>query len=322
VGENAASPLREFGNEMTAEVQKPEPAKLRGRSSRRQTLVFVSVFVVSVLTLLIGYRYAIDTAANDWYLFQVARHTSWMLDKIGDSSELESARHLRVSAAEVRAVMAAWSRGEEVATPEAIAGAAGDALSSWEVYQYRLKQGRRMGFKGALGPRVAFVLQPTIPMRIEEAQAQRKSIEADAALSAEDRTAQLGALDKEIEGLREQLRELNNSKPRGRGQGGRFFHFVVIPECGAIEVMAIFFAAVLAFPTRWWKRLAGIAAGVPIMYAVNILRLSCLAVIGALTNGGKWFKFSHEYVWQAIYLVFVVAVWLAWVEYVVKRKEG
>jgi len=60
--------------------------------------------------------------------------------------------------------------------------------------------------------------------------------------------------------------------------------------------------------------------GLPIMYGVNIFRLSCLAVIGAINNGGVWFDFSHLYVWQAIYIVFVVAVWLAWVEYVVRQR--
>ena len=100
----------------------------------------------------------------------------------------------------------------------------------------------------------------------------------------------------------------------------RSFSFIVISECGAIEVMAIFLAAVLAFPAAWWKRLVGLAAGLPLMYAVNIFRLSVLGVIGALDQDGKWFKFAHEYVWQAVYIVFVVAVWLAWVEYIVRRR--
>ena len=76
----------------------------------------------------------------------------------------------------------------------------------------------------------------------------------------------------------------------------------------------------MAFPTRWWKRALGLVAGIPLMYLVNIFRLSCLAVIGALDGGGQWFNFAHHYVWQAVYIVFVVAVWLAWVEYVVRRR--
>ena len=100
------------------------------------------------------------------------------------------------------------------------------------------------------------------------------------------------------------------------------FHFIVVPECGAIEVMSIFFAAVIAFPTLWRKRLLGVLIGVPIMYCVNIFRLTCLAVIGAYDNGGQWFKLSHEYIWQAIYILFVVVVWLLWIEVIVKGRRS
>lgn len=97
------------------------------------------------------------------------------------------------------------------------------------------------------------------------------------------------------------------------------FTFIVVPSCGAIEVMAIFIAAVIAFPTKWRHRVQGILAGLPLMYVINILRLVCLACLGALDQGGAWFTFVHEYVCQASYVVFVVLVWMAWVEL---GKEG
>ncbi len=108
-----------------------------------------------------------------------------------------------------------------------------------------------------------------------------------------------------------------------RDKLGRSFVFIIVPECGAIEVMAIFLAAVIAFPTRWWKRLLGLLVGLPVMYFVNVFRLSCLAVVGALdTTKDRWvFDFAHHYVWQTIYIVFVVAVWLLWIEYVVKGRK-
>jgi len=60
------------------------------------------------------------------------------------------------------------------------------------------------------------------------------------------------------------------------------------------------------------------------MYGVNIFRLTVLAVVGAIdqSDGRIWFSFAHEYVWQAVYIVFVVAVWLLWVEYVVKGRRA
>ena len=88
--------------------------------------------------------------------------------------------------------------------------------------------------------------------------------------------------------------------------------------------MSIFVAAIVAFPTRIWKRLLGLAGGVPILYSVNLGRLSMLAIIGAYDDspGQKWFTFIHEYVWQGVFIIFVVAVWLAWVEFVVGRRTA
>ena len=85
--------------------------------------------------------------------------------------------------------------------------------------------------------------------------------------------------------------------------------------------MAIFLAAILAFPAPWWRRLAGLLIGIPALFWVNAFRLSFLGVIGAWDAGGPRFKFAHEYVWQGIYIVFVVALWMAWVELLVRRRQ-
>jgi len=76
----------------------------------------------------------------------------------------------------------------------------------------------------------------------------------------------------------------------------------------------------VAFPTLLWKRLAGVLAGVPLLYIVNIFRLSTLAVIGAYVDR-ETFEFAHEVVWQGIYLVFVVALWLGWMELIVRPRR-
>lgn len=100
------------------------------------------------------------------------------------------------------------------------------------------------------------------------------------------------------------------------------FPFVVVSDCGAIPSMSIFLAAVLAFPCVFWKRLVGAVVGVPILYGVNVARLCCLAYIGAMDESRQIFTFVHEYVWQGVYVIFVVAVWLLWVEILVKRNPS
>lgn len=304
---------------MSDESKESEPAPRSGPSSRRRTVTFVSVFVCSVLLLLAAYRFIINTPANDWYLFQVARHTNWVLGKIGYSSELEGREGLRSDPAQIRATLAAWRRGEETASQDEITRTSIAPLTAWEIWAYRVLKARRSGYNGSVGPHVSFTLRPGLTQRIAETEKAIEAAEKDILLDDANREAQLRVLREKLAQLQEAQRADGTPAEKRTRNLGYFFSFIVVSECGAIEVMAIFFAAVIAFPTRWWKRLVGILIGIPIMYLVNIFRLSCLGVIGALTGGGKWFDFSHHFAWQAIYIIFVVAVWLAWIEYLVNR---
>ena len=130
----------------------------------------------------------------------------------------------------------------------------------------------------------------------------------------------LQTLETSILALRKELTEGLKDPKKRKEQQGLYFSFNVVPACGAIEVMAIFLAAVIAFPAPWRSRAWGLLLGLAILYGVNLLRLCCLALIGAFDTGGPWFTFVHEYVWQAIYVIFVVVVWLVWVEVFVQRR--
>lgn len=354
---------------MEEKTQPPAPLSRHGRSSWLQMLVFFTVFVVIVLGLLIGYRYAIDTRTNDWYLFHVARHTAWSLDKVGHVATLEDLSLPGHGAAAKRASIEAWDRGENAATPEAIAAVSRDALSPWESfrhrigrmqgthnpaeiramlaawdrgesypsqedsqtvssaplsfweqYRFRMKKSQRDG--RTAGPRVWFVLRPGLETQARVANDRLRELRDSIEPGADPATPELEALESETKQIQTRLQELRKDPKASPDELGRHFVFIVVPECGAIEVMAIFFAAVIAFPTRWWKKLIGLLLGLPIMYFVNVFRLTCLAVVGAMdTTQDRWvFNFAHEYVWQTVYIVFVVAVWLVWIEYVVRRK--
>lgn len=354
---------------MEEKTQQPGAPPRHGHRPWVQMLTFFTLFVVIVLGLLIGYRYAIDTRTNDWYLFHVARFTAWTLDKVGDTASLEDISLPGYGAAEKRASIEAWDRGENAATPEAIAAASRDALSPWECYRYRL--GRMQGTHSpadiratlaawdrgenapapadiqaassdplslweqyrfrmlksqresrTTGPRVWFVLNSGVETQLRDANERLRELRDSLEPGGSETTPEIDALEAETKALQTRLQELRKDPKANTRELGRYFVFIVVPECGAIEVMAIFFAAVIAFPTRWWKKLIGLILGLPIMYFVNVFRLSCLAVVGAMdTTRDRWvFNFAHEYVWQTVYIVFVVAVWLLWIEYVVRRK--
>jgi exosortase/archaeosortase family protein len=318
---------------MSETPQHSEETHAERHESRRRIVGFVGVFVSTMLILLTAYRYAMPTPANDWYLFQVARDTSWVLGRIGHSSIMERRSVRDMTPRQVRATLAAWRAGRDAATAEEIAAAPDGPLSAWEKWAYRARDARKReeAFKNeaqenrkransAGGPSVFFVLKPGISSEIDELQGRADGISEDQKLDAAEKDRQKAPVQARLEELRRIQQAIYKGERPESDDKTRSFAFAVVSECGAIEVMAIFLAAVLAFPALWWKRLVGIAAGLPLMYLVNVFRLSVLGVIGALDQDGKWFKFAHEYVWQAVYIVFVVAVWLAWVEYIVRRK--
>ncbi len=300
-----------------------EQSEKQTGANRKHIVRFVLVFVCVALAMLISYRYAIHTRLNDWYLFQAARHTAWVLDSI-NYAEIEPFHLGQQAPRETRATIAAWLDGRDAPTPEEIAEADPSLLTRWERWSYRALELRRSPRPRPNGPRVFFVFRDGIGSRITVLSGQINMIESDETLSQQEQREQVAPLQQELRTLRERQRELRTQGDDGEEETSLTFSFILVPECGAIEIMAIFLAAVLAFPTSWRKRGVGIVAGMPIMYGVNILRLTVLAVVGALdqSTGRVWFNFAHEYLWQAVYIVFVVAVWLIWVEYVVKGKRS
>ncbi len=332
--------------------ESPEEEPHSGKTgARRRTIQFVVVFAVSVLLFLWGYERVKMTKANDWYLYQVARSTSWFLGMVGHSSSLGDAKHMERQAAQVRAEMRAWDSGTEAPTATPSPGAPETPLSSWEAWAYKAARFRR-GLAEAekdyealaadsatpapqlaeaqkrlmemqirdIGPLVLFVLKPGPEILLEEARAALEALQKADPPAASD---QLERTQAEVVRLEKESQEAaQNRTEDSYGPRGMTFSFVVIPDCGAIPVMVIFVAAVLAFPATWTARLMGLVMGLPILYAVNVFRLAFLACVGAWDRGREIFNFAHHYVWQGIYIVFVVAVWMAWVELFVKRRQS
>jgi exosortase/archaeosortase family protein len=301
------------------------------------------MFIVYVLTLLTGYRYAINTEANMWYLFSVAHSTSETLTFFGGESSLETrsvtgfTTHPTSTSAAKRAELNEWrgktdavlAEGPDAqpeAEPDATANATPDAtpLVAWERWLYRAYSLVRADKSlQEAGPFVYFRAKAGIDSKISALRVQVNAARGDAAIPVEEGDARLEELTVELKGLEEErkaLREKNGAAWSGRDTS---FGFTLVPDCGAIPSLSIFMGAVLAFPTAWWRRILGLVVGMPFLYGVNVARLASLAVLGAYdtTPGGKWFDFVHHYVWQGVFIIFVVAVWLAWIECIVKRRS-
>jgi exosortase/archaeosortase family protein len=85
-------------------------------------------------------------------------------------------------------------------------------------------------------------------------------------------------------------------------------------ECTGLYVILILFTFLLAYPASWRSRVVGGAIGVTALTIVNVLRISVLVGVAELQP--QLFGYFHEYVWQGLFLILVIAYAMTWVEYV------
>ena len=323
------------------------------KALRRKTIKFVVIFVVSVFALLGLHSAVVETRGNDYYLYQVARSTAFLLNCVGESGRVVG--HPKTypgQEAYIRASLEAWQNGAEAPSRDQFKDVDAPPLTPWESWEYSaaserhelaqlLKKWNEGGevyqndpFNQAevqkvrarisqlenrdRGPTVTFVLRKGLSSQLVDARRALVQVQLDKSLSETEQAAKVEEAKAKVADL-DSKRKAAGKDPKDIEDVG--FSFVVVPDCGAIPTMVIFLAAVLAFPAQWWRKLLGMLTGVPLLFGINTLRLTVLAVIGAWNRGGAIFKFAHEYVWQGIYIIFVVMVWLAWVELLVRRKK-
>ena len=99
------------------------------------------------------------------------------------------------------------------------------------------------------------------------------------------------------------------------------FPVAVIDECTGVYEAVLLSAALLAFPAPWSRTLIGLALGLPLIYAMNLLRILGLLFVGRYVSGPV-FEFMHVYFWQVTMIAMVASVWLAWVLWVVRDADG
>ena len=82
-------------------------------------------------------------------------------------------------------------------------------------------------------------------------------------------------------------------------------------NCNAIYEMGLYVAASLAYPAAARERATGILLAVAVLYVVNVVRVLSLIYFGYLLP--RFFEAAHVYVWQALFLAVLAALWLSWI---------
>ncbi len=88
--------------------------------------------------------------------------------------------------------------------------------------------------------------------------------------------------------------------------------------CDAIEPIALFIAAVLAFPAPLRSKLPGLLIGTLVLAAMNLVRIISLFYVGIYWQAA--FETMHVDVWQPAFIVFSLTFWVIWALWATKPK--
>ena len=98
-----------------------------------------------------------------------------------------------------------------------------------------------------------------------------------------------------------------------------YCRFYIIGECTAYYPLAIYLAAVAAFPVSVVRKLLGLAFGIPLLLLVNQARLVSLCYI--YRSYPDLFDSIHALVWQSLMIFFTVIIWILWISTLGPRHE-
>jgi exosortase/archaeosortase family protein len=90
--------------------------------------------------------------------------------------------------------------------------------------------------------------------------------------------------------------------------------------CNGLEAVMLYSAAVIAFPSPWKKKAAGIAAGLLLIQIFNILRIGGLAY--AAVHFNKYFDIFHIYIAQGMTIVVSLVTLFAYLHYVARPGKS
>lgn len=84
----------------------------------------------------------------------------------------------------------------------------------------------------------------------------------------------------------------------------------VLPGCEGTELFFLLLAGVIAFPTSWRAKLAGLALGLPLVFALNIVRVAALYV--TVRDFPAQFGLMHGYVAPTAFVALLGVFFSCW----------
>lgn len=97
-------------------------------------------------------------------------------------------------------------------------------------------------------------------------------------------------------------------------------HLNVIPECTGIYTTIIYFSIIGAYPAKIKEKLLGLLIGIPAIHILNLARMVFITIV--LGHSAKLFKFFHGYLWQVVFVIFMLLLVILWMSKIVKGRKG
>lgn len=94
----------------------------------------------------------------------------------------------------------------------------------------------------------------------------------------------------------------------------------IVAECTAIGPLLLFTGAILAYPSKFASKGAGVMAGIVLLTAINVVRIVSLFWIGS--NFPQFLDVAHLLVWQSAMIIFAIILWLLWAERIAVARRA
>jgi exosortase/archaeosortase family protein len=98
------------------------------------------------------------------------------------------------------------------------------------------------------------------------------------------------------------------------------FSYDVTIGCTGLLPVAVLAVGILASPGSAAAKRRGLAVGVPLLMAINLLRLVHLFWIGA--KAPNYFDLAHSYLWEATLVLCTFITWLLWSRWAAGTGQG
>ena len=83
--------------------------------------------------------------------------------------------------------------------------------------------------------------------------------------------------------------------------------------CDAVAPAILYAVSILVFPVAWKWKWKGLLYGLLAIFVLNIVRIITLFLTGIYVK--SLFEIMHVEVWQAIFIVITVVIWLYWLRW-------